>query len=704
MPSKQLGFAERKTGLAWRLRLGLAGHGSAFSIRVFVSLAALGVLYLRTPITFTHPQFWGEDAYFFRDSMFTDWFGIPVTSILAGYLCTAQALVAYAASFFSPVHAAAIYCYTAIFFTLTVVWLVTSPRLDMPFKPLLAIAVVIVPMGYEELGTITNIQWILPIGAFALMFMEAARSRLVLLGEAAFVALTAFSGPFSIFLTPMYIWRLLAARGADEWRLLMLTAIMALGALTQILIIVNSPAALNEGVPAPYPWTLWVNLPASHIMADFGIAAGLFRGVFGAVLGLVCLSGAAVLALRAPYRTQKVFMLLFSLAIAVSGMYKFRAALATQIPEQRYFYSGSIFLFWFICCISSRVYVRAGLACIVAVAQLLLLPAIANTPRDTTDLEWPVWASYTFSGLPVIIPISPTGFFVSLPPASHGSLAGFQSWTGRDLGQISGLQNSSSCSGEIAPVEPLVAYDIFPLSGMEASTTRWTTSGSAWDTQANSPVKLVALVDSADKVVGFGLPGFKGDNGTVRRSKWNANFYAAPGSEIGAYAILQDGRHICPLANHWYFPRGERPVASAVYAHALEILPGNRVVQRFKPLPGLVGMSETFVSFARTPSPYIIHWRIDAYSAGHVAELGAGDIDAATVSDWQHMNLPIVMPAKTPDQIAVYFQTDAKVAVSRPAGFPLFVPGAGDKDPPAEINGVPDPRGLQLGLTVDYGK
>jgi hypothetical protein len=43
---------------------------------------------------------------------------------------------------------------------------VTSPRLDILCKPLLAISIVVVLMNYEELGTLTNIQWILPIGDY----------------------------------------------------------------------------------------------------------------------------------------------------------------------------------------------------------------------------------------------------------------------------------------------------------------------------------------------------------------------------------------------------------------------------------------------------------------------------------------------------------------------------------------------------------
>src|SRR6478752_10640128 len=114
-------------------------------------------------------------------------------------------------------------------------------------------------MGYEELGTITNIQWILPVGAFALLFMDAARSPAVLFGEAVLVALTSFSGPFSIFLTPMYVWQLIQAEEPSQRRrLAMLTAIVALGAATQMWVISHHPDATYHGTAVPYSPTLWI--------------------------------------------------------------------------------------------------------------------------------------------------------------------------------------------------------------------------------------------------------------------------------------------------------------------------------------------------------------------------------------------------------------------------------------------------------------
>ncbi|WP_022723481.1 hypothetical protein, partial [Rhodopseudomonas sp. B29] len=311
----------------------------------------------------------------------------------AGYLVAAQDLAGIFASYFDPAAAPAIFNYAAVLLTLLIVWLITSPRLDLPYKPLCALALVVVPMGYEELGTITNIQWILPVGVFALLFMRSARSPLVLLGEALLTAVSAVSGPFCIFLLPLFVLRAVQTNEAERRRFVVLSAVVAAGVLIQCVCIVLYPDPTRID-PVPYSWTLWITLPFRQWMTTFGPASGLFHDLQGVVLGLVLLALASALACLRPYRTQKLFMLFFAVTIAFAGMYKFRIALGTQLYSQRYFYSGSVFALWFICCLSARPYVRTALAAAVAIVQLALLPVIANTPRIARDLEWPVWASY----------------------------------------------------------------------------------------------------------------------------------------------------------------------------------------------------------------------------------------------------------------------------------------------------------------------
>jgi hypothetical protein len=720
-------FARVWTALTQMAKL----RGGTIAVRAAVVLVALAILYLRMPGTFTNPQFWGEDIYFFDESRFRGW--AIVANVPTGYLLVVQALVAVFAAHFDPVAAPTIFNCAAILLALLVVWMVTSPRLDMPYKPLLAIAVVIVPMGYEELGTLVNSQWILPIGAVALMFMSAPTSAVVLAGEAVFVALTALSGPFAIFLAPMFAWRAITMRDATaRRRFLLLAAITCPGAIIDVLVIALNPDILNSIAPAAYSWTLWVNLPFGQFMTTFGTASELFQGVAGVILGAVLLAVAVALACQPPYRSQKLFMLFFALVIALSGMYKFRVALGTQtqFTSQRYFYPGAVFALWFICCLTDRRYLRTALAGFVVLTELMLLPVIANTPRFADDLEWPVWASYFWSGLPIMVPTAPASFFLSSPATPDGPLARFAPWIGHNIAELAGQTDPSSCTGAMGDVEPLPVFFvqqslpdkaprpawISQKSAWDAEHSpanvlpgqAWISKGTAWDTARNRPVQLIALVDAAGRVIGFGLPGFRNrdePNLAASRSGWISVFYANPGNTARAYGVVDDGRRICPLANRHYFPLLARALASDQFAAGAEIQPGKVVVQRFKPKQRLEGASLQLVTWGRSPSRYTIDWRIEAISNGGRLELGAGKIDAGTVRDWQRVKLPIsVVSDQVPDEIEVSFRTDANIIPAAPVGLPLYKPAADTIAPPAEVGGAATPSGGLIGLSLAYAQ
>src|ERR1700691_2702819 len=104
----------------------LRSRGGTVAVRIAVVLIALVILYLRMPGTFTNPQFWGEDVYFFDESRFHGW--AILANVPTGYLMVVQALVAVFAAHFDPVAAPVIFCYAAILLALLVVWMVTSPR------------------------------------------------------------------------------------------------------------------------------------------------------------------------------------------------------------------------------------------------------------------------------------------------------------------------------------------------------------------------------------------------------------------------------------------------------------------------------------------------------------------------------------------------------------------------------------------------
>jgi hypothetical protein len=518
------------------------------------------------------------------------------------------------------------------------------------------------------------------------------------------------SGPFSIFLTPLFLWQTVTARDPGErFRLIVLTVTIALGAMVQLLVIAAHPGAVNGFPPSPYPWTVWVNLPFYQIMTVFGPFVRLFYGVRGAAIGLTMALFAAVLACFGAYRTQKIFMLFFAAVIAVSGMYKFRLALETQYGAERYFYAGSVFCLWFICCISSELYSRRLLISAVALTELLLLPVIANTPRVPTDAQWPLWARFIPSGLPLTIPTLPEGWYVGTPPAPNGPLAPFAALTGHNFAEMMSNMTPVTCNGTLRAVDRLSVTDVSPLIGIEGSQNRWITSGSAWYNSPNVAVKLIVLADLKNTVVGFGIPGFPpADPGAPPHSDWKAIFSADPDTSVRAYAIF-DGQKLCQLTNLRYFPVAhvltKTPDISNKLVIGEKLVPGERVSQSFKPSERFDTISVNMIDWAHVPSHYIINWRIDADNAGKNLTLGSGEFDAHKISDWEAVNLAVsILPDEVPDRVTLTMWVDSKTQADVALGLPLFLPSTTDTDPPAVIDGTAVSDGAQLELTLDYEK
>jgi hypothetical protein len=678
-------------------------------MRAAVVLAALVILYLRAPITFTHPQFWAEDADFFYFSR-TGGFG-SLTELLAGYLCTAQALVALVANCFNPEFAAAIYCYAAILITLGVVWLISSPRLDLPAKPLLAIAVVAGPPGFEVLGNLANSQWILAIGVFALLFMRPAATRKVIAAEAVLTGITAFTGPFAVYLTPLFVLRTYQApRGLARNRMAVLAVLCFLGAATQILMIATHPRFAGLHASSPYPWTLWITVPFVCIVKAFGPILGFVPTAPGAGLldafGILFFAAAAVvLACLQPYRMQKLFMLFFGFAVAASGMWKNRQILDAigLMGGARYFYIPDVLALWFVCCLGIGVYSRALVLTFVGASEILLLPAIAGRPRVPEDMAWPVWARLIDSGLPVLIPTAPAGgWSVHLPAAPNGPLAGYADWLGRPLAQMVQMAPPQSCEGSIRQIAAFVPPDL------------WTVSGTAWPL-TDGPVRLVALADTSGIVHGFALPGFAAGSGIIDASAppgfeagadapagsgWNAVINAPPGTLLHGYAMLGDGR-ACPLAIGRYADVSH-PVGGSVLFGAVPIVPGDDIVQAFKPLHRFDRLDVRFVAYARVASDYRIGWEIDSISPGAVLEIGSGTIDAKSIIDWQFISLPVSsMPGSVPGEAVLHLRAEGALPTF-PAGVPLYFPAPGNSDPPASFGGALMKNGVQVNLIPDY--
>ena len=511
--------------------------------RLIVVALALAIIFIRMPIVFLHPAFWGEDApFYFQSSYLYGWKSIA-TDTTAGYLTLFQWLVGNTSTYFPVSVAPTIFNAASIALTLVIVWLVTSPRLSLPAKPLLALAVVTVPAAYEELATLANSQWIFPIGAFSILLMAPSKNKFVSAAEIAFVSIFSLTGPFSLLLLPVCGLQMVRNReDADaQRRTVILSAIIGIGATIEcIYILRNFAGALTFDLePIRSSWQLWVVLPIARITAPIGHAVLRTLGEVASLpIAVIAYCTIAYFALRAPYRAEKIAMLMFAFAIIATGMLKARSVL--PLTGLRYFYLAQVFSVWFFCCVPQTSRAREIFTGLVATALLIMVLAGANRPRAAENSEWPAWSREIRSGLPVKIPTAPPGWFVTLPADPHGPLARFAAWQGKNFSQLGLARDDTSCAGAIDTIESRLEMG----RGPPLSIVR----GWAKPSAGRGEVVAVALINSEKQVVGFGIPGFISAAGQT--SGW-AGVVEYPKTDISAFAIVsQHEDTVCRLARN----------------------------------------------------------------------------------------------------------------------------------------------------------
>ena len=229
--------------------------------RALTVIAVFGVtvalLFARAPDAFHTPQFWAEDAVVFWVQQYEQGFFASLLRPSAGYLHVMPRLIAALTDFLPyQMHPAAFVAGAA-----------DRDRLDRRdhcgIGPAAAacgvagVAALLVVPGGETLTNPTNVQWIM---APALPLIAAAASPaggLARANQLAFVALSGLSGPFSILMIPIWLWRVLSGARRDAFALV-LAATTCLAGTVQALILVGAPETLDA--PPDLLRALWVTL------------------------------------------------------------------------------------------------------------------------------------------------------------------------------------------------------------------------------------------------------------------------------------------------------------------------------------------------------------------------------------------------------------------------------------------------------------
>lgn len=180
------------------------------SRQTYVWLAVLGaaaLLVARKPWALHTPQLWAEDGSIFLNE--ADSLGAAALfRAYQGYFHLLPRLIAWVARVaFDPAAWPAVYNGGALLVALAVLLRLASPRLAIPCKPGLILAIALVPQTGEVLFNVTNVQWLAAFFVIAQLLMTPAVSVGQLASDVAILLLAGLTGPFAVVLLPLFIWR-----------------------------------------------------------------------------------------------------------------------------------------------------------------------------------------------------------------------------------------------------------------------------------------------------------------------------------------------------------------------------------------------------------------------------------------------------------------------------------------------------------------
>lgn len=274
------------------LRRALRGPPSAA-----VLLACAAVLALRREGALSNPQFWAEDGHFYERAYVMGW--RCLTLPYAGYLHAVPRAVAVLAASVDPALAPAVFVGFAALLTLYVASQALSPRCPLPRAAgVFALAVVLVPDTYEVLLNVVNLQWVLAGGLVLLLVSRDPSGRGQWTHDLCAAAALGLTGPFSVILAPLFIWRAWERRTKSS---AVLAAVVSSCGLLQALCLHYQPPS-DPGTPGDWSAALLV-LPAVARRIGGSLLLGSLLPetagtVLGTVGGLATLLGVGFLALR----------------------------------------------------------------------------------------------------------------------------------------------------------------------------------------------------------------------------------------------------------------------------------------------------------------------------------------------------------------------------------------------------------------------
>lgn len=384
-------------GLAWR-----AG----------VWFALLGILVSRRPDAFLLPQFWAEDFLFLveaeRDGL------ASVFAPKAGYLHLIPRVLAWLATPLDPLLQPAFFLAGSLAVVVAVLAGCLSQRHDLPAKLGLAFAVVLVPHTGEVFFNPTNAQWFSALALLLTVFKRDPGSAADWSVDALTLLLAGLSGPFVLFLLPLFLHRAWSRRTRAS---LILLAGAAVAAGLQLWHVIQTN--LEPELQGPFSATLLAanvsfRLPVTLML---GSAAGAFLGqpLVLALGATATLLGLAAVLRSSRHRTEMLLLLAVVGLLLVSTAIRKRFDLwmfGDSWNGDRYFFIPKVILIW----IALMLAAHRGRPLVRITAGLVIMTGLVlNSPlyrfKPYTDLGWYALCPDIRAGRKVTVKVNPDWTF-----------------------------------------------------------------------------------------------------------------------------------------------------------------------------------------------------------------------------------------------------------------------------------------------------
>ncbi|MFZ0927005.1 MAG: hypothetical protein WAN11_00280 [Syntrophobacteraceae bacterium] len=329
---------------------------------IFVLAMAAIIIFIRKPDAFTNPQFFAEDGKIVFLQQFKQGF-TAIFNVYAGYLLLVSRIVGLLSDLFFPYSAAPyVYNYSCFIITMLVIANIYSRRFDYEPKWLLALSIVMVPhFGYEVGVCNVNLQWVLCILLVTNYLKEQPSERY---GNVTFqvtsdviqMVLVGLTGPFIIFMLPLYLWRFLKEK--NRYRSVILCTAIAVSSVQAACILTSKDAFPSAAAGAEAGWVYSLDVIGVKLFGNLFLPGKLTEKIYGwnhyilfclfvSVIGLIFYK-----AVRSMKNVHAVTVLVgLSLFILISTLFKSRYIMTAFIDPwggagPRYFYPQYVLITW----------------------------------------------------------------------------------------------------------------------------------------------------------------------------------------------------------------------------------------------------------------------------------------------------------------------------------------------------------------------